>query len=263
MRTVIVSSLTGDGEFCDVAVRWVHSLRHWSKFDGDILLFMDDEMDDLAELDGQVERRSMQRARTSIARTDLDLLPCALKPFFVHEATEGYDDDDVILVADVDALAVRSLQPMFEHCARIGKIMPAHDQPGGGKTIGVSDSRGYFTRDELRTCNKMGMEVACAGFILGPVGRMRSMADDWLITMATKYCQPVKRPGMQDQSAFNYWLFKNEGLWEPMPHWVLPFGRGPVWQVPSRDTLIWHFFHANIDKQEEMFALKNSNGALW
>jgi hypothetical protein len=262
MSQVVASFVTGEQKFCDAAIQWVRSVRYWAGFSGDIILFMDESMDLPGDVENFIDRRPAEPVCEAAANCGLDLFRCAYKPFLVHSALHGRAPNDVVLIADIDALAVSSLQPMFDRCAETGKIMAPHDRPGDGKTIANSHSRGYFSEDELERCDELGMEAVCAGFLIGSAGNLRAMTNDWLTIMQTKECKPVERPGMQDQAALNYWLFQHTDSWEPTGRWIFPFD-GPVWQRPDRDICIWHFHQHQLEKQSKIYAMRMGTRALW
>ena len=129
MSRAIVSFLTGPDrdapEFLKHATdRWVHSLREWFPFSGDVILYVDDGVELPARLTNNVELRSLSPVYEASGAPDTFSTEkgnlYALKPFVLRDALMT-GDYEMILMADVDALAVKPIDPVFSRCQRARK----------------------------------------------------------------------------------------------------------------------------------------------
>lgn len=255
----------GKPEYFVAADYWVRTLRQWQSFDGDIILFVDDNASVSSFLRRQVELHSLTPAREAAksfatmrrARGNIFMH----KPFILRHALESLPHD-MIMMADIDALAVRPVEPMFEAAATAQKVFVSHGMDKIYSMVESDAHRGFFTSPERHQFDQMGLSPACAGFTLGPSAAMKTMVDSWIDILATKRYRKDGRPGLQEQSALNYWLFKNPELWTLMPAWIRPFD-GPSWQRADGGVLIWHFYGYGLKRHREAFKFHNKGRRNW
>lgn len=264
MDSVIVSFVTGKREYFVAADRWVHTLRDWQKFRGDIIIFVNDNAPIPDSLRRRADLRPLKPAlqaakefKTNNARGDIFML----KPFVLRHALASIDHD-VVMMADIDALAVRPVDPMFETVAKSRKIFVPHGMDRIYTMAEADAHRGFFTNSERTRFDRMKFSPMCAGFTLGVPKMMKVLVDAWIDILATKKYRKDGRPGLQEQSALNYWLLKNPLRWQLMPEWICPFD-GPFWQRPKGDTLIWHFYGSCLKRHRKTFAIHDKGRRSW
>lgn len=275
-RTAVISFVMGQPRYREAVARWVHSLRDWFSFDGDIILFVDAKTDLPIELRRQVEIRSLAKVQKEVAELrsftrhwDGRGRTFIHKPFVLREALEKCSAD-VVFMSDIDALAVKSLEPMFEQCVVHGKVMVPRDFLFKKSIHSSVHQRGFFTKSERDQADVMGMEPVCAGFVMGPVDRMRVTVERWIEVLTTRRYQRDGKGGLEEQSALNFILFENPDWWVPMPGWVTSYVQahgvdGPYWGWPSPSTRIWHFYGAAncLEAQRHVFNLRNAGKVSW
>lgn len=276
MNPAIISFIMNKPRFIEAAARWVHSLRNWFSFDGDIILFVDDGLELPVKLRRQVEVRSLANVKRAVEKLqhftkhwDGRGRVFIHKPFVLREVLEQCSFD-VVLMADVDTLAVESLQPMFESCAASGKIMAPSDLPVSKSMHDAGHQNGFFTKSERDQADSMGMDPICAGFVMGPAERMRVMVERWIEVLTTRKYRQDGNGGLEEQAALNFVLFENPEWWKLMPGWVAPYIRlhgldEPYWGWPAPSTRIWHFYGttACLKIQKRVFDLRNAGRLSW
>jgi hypothetical protein len=160
---------------------------------------------------------------------------------------ETYPEYDVIMMTDIDVLAVRDVNPLFQEVTPekpiflgVGPMgMPMGDWRG---------ANGFLNKHEALHTRKIGAPELCSSVMMGTPSAMAEMASFTIDTVCTrKYRVNQGLKDHYEQAAVNYWAYKNHGKFGYFGKHLLQ-GTGISWIRPMPDVCLVHFFSRHKDK---------------
>ena len=229
------------------------SFRDWGQFDGDMIMYANEVehsvWDPVKEL---MTVRDIAPAYDDHFIQDNAPNPGAFrvvgnmhmtKLFAIKHFIEENPGYDVIMMTDVDVLAVRDIKPLLRLVTPERPIFISVG-PIGSSMGDWRGANGYLSDAEAARSRKIRALELCSCVVMGTPDTMLDMATFAIETVRTRQYR-VKR-GMTDhyeQAAVNYWAYKNHGKLRYFGKYLVQGPLGAAWLRPAPDVCLIHFFN--------------------
>lgn len=229
------------------------SFRNWGCFDGDMFLYANEvdnplwdpakELMTVRDIGPVYDDHFIQENAPDPGAFRVVGNMHMTKLFAIKHFIEENPQYDVIMMTDVDVLAVRDVNPLLRAVTPESPLFLSVG-PAGSPMGDWRGANGYLSDAEVRHSRKIRSLELCSCAMLGTSAMMADMASFAIETVRTRRYRIEQ--GLNDhyeQAAVNYWAYKNHGKFRYFGRKLLQGPLGAAWMRPAPDVCLVHFFN--------------------